>query len=102
MSRIVNNVDLDKVARTANEGKTNRSALRKKVRMQGEWNLDPTKGYQFRAEMLYEKGKQVIEVDSPSYLGGSGSRLGPMAYCVAGRSRPARASLPLPVRWALQ
>jgi len=83
MSRIVNNVDLDKVAQTANEGK-NRSAIRKKVTLQGEWNLDPTKGYQFRSEMSYEKGKQVIEVDSPSYLGGNGSRLGPMAYCVAG------------------
>jgi len=26
----------------------------------------------------------VIEIDSPSFLGGNGNRLGPMAYCVAG------------------
>ena len=84
MSRIVNNVDLDKVAQTTNEGKKNRSALRKKVTLQGEWNLDPAKDYQFRTELSYEKGKQVIEIDSPSYLGGNGNRLGPMAYCVAG------------------
>jgi hypothetical protein len=35
-----------------------------------EWNLDPTKGYQFRTELSFKKGK--------------GNRLGPMAYCVAG------------------
>ena len=84
MTRMVNNVDLDKIAQTAGEGKKNRSALRKKVTLQGEWNLDPAKGYQFKTEMPYERGKQVIEVDSPSYLGGSGGRLGPMAYCVTG------------------
>ena len=32
----------------------------------------------------YENGKQIIEIDSPSFLGGSGNRLGPMGYCVAG------------------
>ena len=84
MSRIMNNVDLEKVEQTANDGKKNESALRKKVTLQGEWNLDPSKGYQFRTEMSYEKGKQVIEVDSPSYLGGNGNRLGPMAHCIAG------------------
>lgn len=72
----MNDVDLDKVAQTANEGKKNRSALRKKVTLQGEWNLDPLKGYQFKTEMPYEKGKQVIEVDSPSYLGGTEADLG--------------------------
>ena len=46
--------------------------------------LTLTKGYQFRTELAYEKGKQVIEIDSPSFLGGNGNRLGPMAYCVAG------------------
>ena len=33
-----------------------------------------------------EKGKQVIEIDSSSFLGGNGNRLGPMGYCVAGIS----------------
>lgn len=84
MSRVVNSVDLDKVAQTVNEGRKDRSSVRKKVMLQGEWNLDPSKGFQFRTELPYEKGKQVIEVDSPSYLGGNGNRLGPMAYCVAG------------------
>ena len=84
MSKIINNVDLDKVAKTTESGKKEKLTLRKPVKLHGEWNLDPTKGYQFRTELLYEKGKQVVEIDSPSFLGGNGNRLGPMAYCVAG------------------
>ncbi|MEM3065345.1 MAG: OsmC family protein [Candidatus Nitrosotenuis sp.] len=81
---IVNNVDLEKVSKTVESGKANKKSLIKPVKLQGEWVLDPSKGYQFRTELSYEKGKQAIEVDSPSFLGGSGNRLGPMAYCIAG------------------
>lgn len=84
MTDVVNNVDLSKVAKTVSDGKTNRDSLKKPVKLQGEWNLEPGKGYQFRTELSFEKGKQVIEIDSPSFLGGGGNRLGPMAYCVAG------------------
>lgn len=81
---ILNNVDLDKMSKTIEDGKKNKQSLLKPVKLQGEWNFDPSKGYQFKTELAYEKGKQVIEVDSPSFLGGSGNRLGPMAYCIAG------------------
>ena len=84
MSNIINNVDLDKVAETTESGKKEKRTLRKLVKLYGEWNLDLSKGYQFRTELSYEKGKQVVEIDSPSFLGGNGNRLGPMAYCVAG------------------
>src|SRR4026207_1804432 len=85
-NNIVNNIDLDKISRTVGNGKRDKSTLRKPVKLQGEWNFDPNKGYQFKTELSYEKGKQVIEIDSPSFLGGNGNRLGPMAYCVAGIS----------------
>jgi uncharacterized OsmC-like protein len=84
MSKIINNVDLDKVAKTTESGKKEKLTLRKPVKLYGEWNLGPTKGYQFRTELTYEKGKQVVEIDSPSFLGGNGTILGPMAYCIAG------------------
>jgi uncharacterized OsmC-like protein len=84
MSKIINNVDLDKVAKTTESGKEEKLTLRKPIKLYGEWNLDPTKEYQFRTELQYEKGKQVVEIDSPSFLGGNGNRLGPMAYCIAG------------------
>lgn len=83
-NNIVNNIDLDKISQTVQNGKKDKSTLRKPVKLQGEWNFDPNKGYQFKTELSYEKGKQVIEIDSPSFLGGNGNRLGPMAYCVAG------------------
>jgi uncharacterized OsmC-like protein len=84
VSNIINNVDLDKVAETTENGKKEKLTLLKPVKLYGEWNLDSKKGYQFRTELSYEKGKQVVEIDSPSFLGGNGKRLGPMAYCVAG------------------
>ena len=84
MTQILNNVDLDKVSQTTAMGKKDKSTLRKPVKLQGEWILDSVIGYQFKTELPYENGKQVIEIDSPSFLGGNGNRLGPMAYCIAG------------------
>jgi len=84
MANVIDNTDLDKISQTIANGKKDKESLRRPVKLQGEWNLDPTKGYQFRTELSYEKGKAVIEIDSPSFLGGNGNRLGPMAYCVAG------------------
>jgi uncharacterized OsmC-like protein len=81
---ILNNVDLDKISITVEAGKKDKQSLLKPVKLQGEWILDTAKGYQFKAEMSYEKGKQVIEIDSPSFLGGNGNKLGPMAYCISG------------------
>jgi uncharacterized OsmC-like protein len=83
-NNIINNTNLDNIAQTVGSGKRDKLTLRKSVKLQGEWNLDPSKGYQFKTELVYEKGKQIIEIDSPSFLGGNGNRLGPMAYCVAG------------------
>ena len=84
MSNLVNNVDLEKIAKTVDDGKKDRTTLRKPVKLYGEWLLDSAQKYQFRTEMSYEKGKQLIEIDSPSLMGGGGNRLGPMAYCVTG------------------
>jgi len=84
MVNTVNNVDLDKVTQTVANGKNDKNTLKKPVTLQGQWNFDPDKGYQFKTELSFEKGKEAIEIDSPSFLGGGGNRLGPMAYCVAG------------------
>jgi uncharacterized OsmC-like protein len=81
---IVNNVNLSNINGFVEQGKKNRDLLKKVIKLEGEWILDPSKGYQFRTELAYEKGKQVIEIDSPTWLGGNGNRLGPMAYCIAG------------------
>ena len=84
MTEILNNVNLEKISNTIEKGKKDKETLKKPVKLEGEWNFDPSKEYQFRTELLYENGKEVIEIDSPSFLGGNGKRLGPMAYCIAG------------------
>ncbi|MFQ5476357.1 MAG: OsmC family protein [Nitrosopumilus sp.] len=80
----INNVDLDKISNTIAKGKEDKNTLKKPVKLQGEWNLDPNSEFQFKTELPFEKGSEVIEIDSPSFLGGDGNRLGPMAYCIAG------------------
>ncbi len=84
MSNQINNIDLDKIQKTIESGQRDMQFLKKPVKLEGEWNFDIQKGYQFKTELAYEKGKEVIEIDSPSFLGGGGNRLGPMGYCVAG------------------
>lgn len=84
MTHVINNVDLDKISQTTATGKKDKSTLRKPVKLEGEWILDSAAGYQFKTELSYENGKQIIEIDSPSFLGGNGNRIGPMGYCVAG------------------
>jgi uncharacterized OsmC-like protein len=86
MAQILNNVNLDRIAQTTTNGKKDKSILRKPVKLEGEWILDSNRGYQFVTKLAFEKGNEVIEIDSPSFLGGNGNRLGPMAYCVAGIS----------------
>lgn len=84
MSNIINNVDLDKIQESIENGKKNKQFLKKPVKLRGEWNFDVQKGYQFKTELAYENGKLAIEIDSPSFLGGNGNRIGPMGYCIAG------------------
>ena len=84
MPNIINNTDLDKIQKAIENGQKDKQLLKKPVKLQGEWNFDIQKGYQFKTELSYEQGKQIIEIDSPSFLGGNGGRLGPMGYCVAG------------------
>ena len=51
MANVINNTDLDKISQTVANGKKDRESLRRPVKLQGEWNLDPTNGYQFRTEL---------------------------------------------------
>jgi uncharacterized OsmC-like protein len=81
---IINNVDLGKIAQTIDDGKKDVEILRKPIKLHGEWVLDAGADFQFKTELEFEKGKQTIEMDSPSFLGGHGSRLGPTNYCVLG------------------
>ena len=57
VSNIINNVNLDKVSETTESGKKEKSSLRKPIKLYGEWNLDLSKGYQFRTESVIRERK---------------------------------------------
>lgn len=60
-------------------------AKAKKVnKVEGEWICEGAEGPQFKADFQLETGKFTVEADSPSFLGGSGTRPGPLHYCVFG------------------
>ena len=56
MSNIINNIDLEKIQNTAENGRKDRQSLRKPVKLEGELNLfDIDKVFLFRPELAYEK-----------------------------------------------
>lgn len=82
--RVVNNVDLDKIQNSVSSMKKDPTKAKKINRVEGEWLCDGSSGPQFRADFETETGKFTLEADSPSFLGGNGSRPGPLHYCIFG------------------
>ena len=58
-NNIINNTNLDNIKQTIEGGKKDKLTLKKPIKLQGEWNFDPSKDYQFKTQLAYEKGKQV-------------------------------------------
>lgn len=81
---IVNHINLDKLTATVEKFKAYPKLAKKVNRVKGEWVLDENTGPQFRARVQTETGETTLEADQPSALGGSGSALGPMIYCLYG------------------
>lgn len=77
------NIDLDKLNMTIKEIENNPSKAKRIIKVEGDWILNE-KEPQFRADIATESGTFSLEADQPSFLGGKGSRLGPMHYCVFG------------------
>ena len=51
MSNILNNINLDKIQETLQKGQKDDQFLKKPVKLEGEWNFDVQKGYQFKTEL---------------------------------------------------
>lgn len=78
-----NNVDLERVSKTVELLKSDPGKAVRNIEVSGQWVTEPS-DVQFVARCKAESGEFRIEVDSPSFLGGSGSRPGPMHYCLVG------------------
>ncbi|MFQ5819429.1 MAG: OsmC family protein [Candidatus Heimdallarchaeota archaeon] len=81
---IVNNVNLDEMDKTIEMVRINPEEAKKTVTIEGEWFPQALTGPQFSAIMATEKGDVTLSSDEPTFLGGSGSTLNPIQYCVYG------------------
>jgi len=81
----VNNIEQEQVSKAVEEFKAMPDKAVKTISVEGVWLLD-NPSVQFVATAKAENNVFNLEVDSPSFLGGSGSRPGPMHYCLIGLS----------------
>jgi len=78
-----NNVNVEAVQRTVEGIQADLSKGKRTNKIEGVWNL--TEGMpQFSAELTIEGGKVTLEADQPTFLGGGGTRPGPMHYALFG------------------
>jgi uncharacterized OsmC-like protein len=79
----LNNIDIGKVGKTVEEIRKNPSKALRRVEVEGEWVIEPSE-FQFSTVCTTESGRFTLEVDSPSFMGGGGTRPTPMHYCLTG------------------
>jgi uncharacterized OsmC-like protein len=82
--KVLNHVDLDKIQSSIETMKRDPVKAKKVTRVDGEWTCEGSQGPQFRADFETESGKFALETDSPGFPGGTGSRPGPLHYCIFG------------------
>ncbi len=80
----MNRVNVGKLNETAKTMRETPEKAKRTMRLEGEWLFNEAEIPQFRAEVQAEKEKFVIEADQPTFLGGGGTRPGPMHYCLYG------------------
>lgn len=78
-----NNVDLGAVSRTVEAARQDPAKGRRTQRLEGIWNLDPAQP-QFAADVTFDGRTGRLEADQPAFLGGGGSRPGPLQYALFG------------------
>lgn len=77
-------VELKRLRGTIENVKRNPDEAKRVTKIEGTWNIDEGDGSQFEAEIAFEKGKTNFEMTQPTFLGGNGTRPGPMHYCLFG------------------
>ena len=79
---IRHDVDLSRLMTFVEDARSDPARARRVQLVEGVWNTD--EGPQFRAEIRFEKGAQIMEADQPSTQGGDGRAPNPMLYCLFG------------------
>ncbi len=81
---MVYRIEIEKLRETVEKIKKNPEEAKRVTKMEGKWNVVEGEGPQFESEISFEKGKINLEMTQPTFLGGSGTRPGPMHYCLFG------------------
>lgn len=77
------NVNLEAMEKTGAAMRQDPAKAKRTQRVEGIWNMAES-GPQFSAELSFEGGKLTLEADQPTFLGGGGSRPGPIMYALFG------------------
>ncbi len=78
-----NRINLDLFDRTVIEAKKDPESALKSLKVEGRWRIGE-KGPQFESELKYENGRIILYADEPSILGGGGTSVNPIQYCLYG------------------
>ncbi len=79
----VNRVNIEAFDKTIEKAKKDSESALKTLKVEGKWRLGE-KGPQFESELKYENGRVILYADEPSFLGGGGTSVNPIQYCLFG------------------
>ena len=79
----VNRINLEAFDKTIEKAKKDSESALKTLKVEGRWRLGE-KGPQFESELKYENGRVILYADEPSFLGGGGTSVNPIQYCLFG------------------
>ena len=82
---MLNRIDLDGFKKVQKEYKKDRSKCKKTLDVKGRWRLDVKYGPQFETKLKTERaGEITVQTDETIILGGGGTAVHPVHYCLAG------------------
>lgn len=79
----MNRVNLEAFDHAIEETQKDLASALKTVKVEGRWRLGE-RGSQFESELEYQNGKVILNSDEPTFLGGGGTSLNPIQYCLFG------------------
>jgi len=80
---VVNNVNIVAMQESVEAMKKDPTQAKKVKQVGGQWVFQEGTP-QFRAEVEFPKGKEVLQADFPPFLGGGGLKPDPIQYCLYG------------------
>ena len=82
---MLNRIDLEGFRKVQEDYKKNPSKCKKRLQVNGRWRLDVEYGPQFETRLKTERaGEITVQTDETIILGGGGTAVHPVHYCMAG------------------